>query len=125
MSVPRDDGFVHLADYTPPAWRIPHVELQFELAAETTEVSARLQLEPDPAQPGAPLVLDGVDLELLAIAIDGAPLPADRYAYDGRRLQVHGVAQACVLETRVRIHPAANTRLEGLYRSGRLLLLPC
>ena len=62
MSVSRDDGFVHLADYTPPAWRIPHVELQFELAAETTEVAARLQLEPDPAQPGAPLVLDGVDI---------------------------------------------------------------
>ena len=32
---------------------------------------------------------------------------------------------ACTLETRVRIRPAANTRLEGLYRSGPLLLTQC
>ncbi len=125
MSVSRDDGFVHLADYTPPAWRIPHVELQFDLAAETTEVVSRLQLEPDQQQLGAPLVLDGVDLELLAISVDGAPLAAAAYAYDGRHLQVHGIHRTCVLETRVRIHPAANTRLEGLYRSGQLLLTQC
>jgi aminopeptidase N len=125
MSVSRDDGFVHLADYTPPAWRIPHIELEFELAAEATDVVSRLRLEPDPAQAGAPLVLDGVGLELLAISVDGMPLAADRYAYDGRHLRVPDLDRACVLETRVRIHPAANTRLEGLYRSGRLLLTQC
>ncbi|TNJ32713.1 aminopeptidase N [Arenimonas terrae] len=125
MSVPRDDGFVYLADYTAPAWRIPQVELQFELAAEATEVVSRLQLVPDPAQGGEALVLDGVDLELLAIAVDGVALAADRYRYDGRQLQVPGLDRACVLETRVRIRPAANTRLEGLYRSGRLLLTQC
>ncbi|WP_146907769.1 aminopeptidase N [Arenimonas daejeonensis] len=125
MSVPRDDGFVHLADYTAPAWRILRVELQFDLAAESTEVSARLQLQPDPGQPIAPLELDGVDLELLAIAVDGEILPDTRYRYDGRHLRVTGLDRDCVLETRVRIHPAANTRLEGLYRSGRLLLTQC
>ena len=125
MSVPRDDGFVHLVDYRPPAWRIAQVELQFELAAESTEVTARLQLQPDPDQPGTPLELDGVELELLAIAIDGIELPATRYRYDGRHLRVSGLDRACVLETRVRIHPAANTRLEGLYRSGQLLLTQC
>ena len=114
MSLPRGDGFVHLADYRPPAWRIPSAELQFELGPEATEVSARLALSPDPAQPGEPLELDGEELELLAISLDGQPLPPERYDYDGRRLRVHGVAADCTLETRVRIHPAANTRLEGL-----------
>jgi aminopeptidase N len=125
MSLPRGDGFVHLADYRPPAWRIPSAELQFELDPEATEVLARLVLSPDPAQPGEPLELDGEELELLAITLDGQPLPPERYEYDGQRLRVHGVAADCVLETRVRIHPAANTRLEGLYRSGRLLLTQC
>lgn len=125
MSLPRGDGFVHLADYRPPAWRIPSAELQFELDPEATEVVARLALSPDPAQPGEPLELDGEELELLAIALDGQPLPAERFEYDGQRLRVHGVAADCVLETRVRIHPASNTRLEGLYCSGRLLLTQC
>ncbi|MFY2762640.1 aminopeptidase N [Arenimonas sp. MALMAid1274] len=125
MSVPRDDGFVHLADYTPPAWRILHAELAFELDPDDTQVSARLQLEPDPAQPGQVLVLDGVDLELVDIRLDGRALSPADYAYDGRHLRLPGPRQPCVLETRVRIRPAANTRLEGLYRSGALLLTQC
>jgi len=125
MSVPRDDGFVHLADYTSPAWRIRHADLAFELAPAGTEVGARLQLDPDPDQAGADIELDGVDLELRAIALDGDPLPPDRYRYDGRRLRITGVTQACVLETRVGIRPDANTRLEGLYCSGKLLLTQC
>ena len=126
MSVPsRPDGYVHLADYRPPAWRIPSVDLQFDLDPEATIVEARLALSPDPAQPGVDPLLDGEELDLLSIAIDGAPLSPDAYDYDGRRLRLIGVRAACTLETRVRIRPAANTRLEGLYRSGPLLLTQC
>src|SRR5690606_38580719 len=78
-----------------------------------------------PGRPGQPPELDGEELELLAIALDGEPLRPGRYDYDGQRLRVHGVSAACELRTRVRIHPATNTRLEGLYRSGRLLLTQC
>ena len=125
MSPPRDDGHVHLADYVPPAWRIVHADLAFDLDPDATEVCARLLLEPDPAQPGQALVLDGEALELLSIKLDGRPLPGDRYRYDGRELRIEGLPGACELETRVRIHPAGNTRLEGLYTSGRLLLTQC
>ncbi|KFN46338.1 aminopeptidase N [Arenimonas metalli] len=125
MSLPRDDGHVHLADYVPPAWRIRHADLAFDLDPDATEVHARLSLDPDPDQPGQPLVLDGEELTLLSIAVDGRPLAADRYTYDGATLRIDGLAGACELETRVRIHPAGNTRLEGLYPSGRLLLTQC
>ena len=126
MSVPsRPDGYVHLADYRAPAWRIPRVELEFELDPESTEVVARLSLDPDPDQPGVDPLLDGEDLELLEIAIDGTPLAAEAYDYDGSRLRLIGVRAACTLETRVRIRPCANTRLEGLYCSGPLLLTQC
>ncbi len=114
-----------LSDYRAPAWRIVHADLAFELDAEATEVAARLQLRPDPAQPGVPLELDGQELELLAIAVDGQPLDASRYQLDGQRLVIAGLAGECVLETRCRIHPARNTRLEGLYRSGESLLTQC
>ncbi|GAB2500138.1 aminopeptidase N [Arenimonas alkanexedens] len=125
MSLPRDDGHIHLADYVPPAWRILHADLEFDLDPDATEIRARLSLEPDPDQPGQALVLDGEELTLLSIAIDGRPLDAARYRYDGRELRIDGLSGACELETCVRIHPAGNTRLEGLYPSGQLLLTQC
>ena len=125
MTQLRGDGHVHLADYRAPAWRIPQADLEFELNSAATIVAARLCLSPDPAQPGQPLELDGEGLELLDITLDGQPLPAERYDYDGHRLVVRGLSGDCELATRVRIHPADNTRLEGLYRSGDLLLTQC
>ncbi len=114
-----------LSDYRAPAWRITHAELAFALDAEATEVHARLHLEADVSQPGAPLVLDGEELELLAITLDGQTLDASRYHLDGHHLRIDGAPTPCVLETRCRIHPSRNTRLEGLYHSGTSLLTQC
>ncbi len=125
MITPREDGHVHLADYLPPAWRIPRAELAFDLDAEATTVEAVLSLEPDPFREPQPIELDGEELELLAIELDGRALAGGEYTYDGRVLRIPGVIGPCRLRTVVRIHPAANTRLEGLYRSGRLLLTQC
>ncbi|HEX5756806.1 MAG TPA: aminopeptidase N [Arenimonas sp.] len=124
MNAPRDDGYIYLDDYTPAPWRITRVELVCELGRNSSEIEARLHLSP--GEPWlAPLELDGEELELLAIAIDHAPLPPERYAYDGHRLRIDGLTGPCVLHTRVRIDPSRNTRLEGLYASGELLLTQC
>ncbi len=124
-SGPSGHTEILLSDYRAPAWRIVHVELGFDLGADATEVTARLHLQPDPSQPRAPLVLDGQELELLGIAVDGQPLAAERYRLDDHSLTVDGLPGECVLETRCRIHPSKNTRLEGLYRSGESLLTQC
>ena len=124
-SGPSGHTEILLSDYRAPAWRIIQAELSFDLDAEASEVSARLHLQPDPAEAGEPLVLDGQDLELLEIALDGKPLDPSRYHLDGHELTIMGVDTACVLETRARNHPSRNTRLEGLYRSGETLLTQC
>jgi len=124
-SRPAGHADIYLSDYSAPAWRVAHAELTFELDADATEVSARLHLKPDPEQAGAPLVLDGEDLDLLAIALDGAPLDAAQYRIESGRLTIEGVARDCVLETRARIAPSRNTQLQGLYRSGDTLLTQC
>ncbi|HAI59977.1 MAG TPA: aminopeptidase N [Xanthomonadaceae bacterium] len=119
------DSPVRLSDYAAPPWTITDVELSVDLGRERSEIEARLVLRCN--APGAPLRLDGEDLVLLAIALDGRELSAAEYAHDDRCLVVHaaqGLA-ACTLRTRVRVHPAANTRLEGLYASGSLLLTQC
>ncbi len=116
---------IRLADYRPPAWRVETVSLVFELDADATEVEATLALRPDPAQPGAPLRLDGRGLELLSVAVDGRPLAADAYLLDDEGLTLPGQRAGCTLVTRCRIRPRANTRLEGLYASGPMLLTQC
>jgi aminopeptidase N len=124
-SRPSGHADIHLSEYQAPAWRVAHAELCFELGFDATEVVARLNLEPDPAQPDAPLVLDGEDLDLLAITLDGTPLDASRYHVNADRLTIKGIDAVCVLETRVRIAPSRNTQLQGLYRSGDALLTQC
>jgi aminopeptidase N len=116
---------IRLGDYRPPAWRVREAVLAFDLDAVATVVESELHLEPDAAQPGAPLRLDGEELELLSIELDGQPLPETRYAHDERGLTISGVSAACRLRTRVRIHPERNTRLEGLYASERSLFTQC
>ena len=75
---------IRLVDYRAPAWRVEHVELDFELGIDATEVAAKLLLRRDPEQ-DEPLRLDGENLELLSIALDGRPLPADVYRQWYRR----------------------------------------
>src|SRR3569623_2922092 len=116
----RDDQTpspIRLADYRPPAWTVEQVELEFDLGIDSSEVRSRPHLRRDPAQ-DAPLRLDGEGLELVAIALDGQPLQGSAYRYRDNVLEVEGAADGSVLETCVRVRPAANTALEGLYLSG-------
>ncbi|OOG43521.1 aminopeptidase N [Rhodanobacter sp. C05] len=108
---------IRLSDYRAPAWRVETVELDFDLGIDTSELFARLLLRRDPAQT-EPLRLDGENLQLLSIALDGEQLPATAYRYVDNVLEVDGARDGSVLETRVRLRPAANTALEGLYLSG-------
>ncbi|HWX64897.1 MAG TPA: aminopeptidase N [Rhodanobacter sp.] len=110
-------ALIRLSDYRAPAWRVESVELDFDLGIDASELAARLLLRRDPVQT-SPLRLDGENLQLLSIALDGQQLPATAYRYVGNLLEVDGARDGSVLETRVRLRPATNTALEGLYLSG-------
>ena len=110
-------ALIRLRDYRAPAWRVETIELEVDLGIDASEIFTRLRLRRDPAQK-APLRLDGENLRLLSITLDGRQLPASAWRYDGRVLEVDGARDGSVLETRVRVRPAANTALEGLYLSG-------
>ena len=110
-------SLIRLSDYRAPAWRVETVELDFDLGIDTTELSARLLLRCDATQK-SPLRLDGENLELLSIMLDDQPLPPTAYRYANRVLEIDNARDGSVLETRVRLRPAVNTALEGLYLSG-------
>ena len=97
-----------------------------DLDAEQTRVVCRLQLQSEQAEQGfASLCLDGDELETLAVRVDGRQLGATEYQIESNQLRIHRVPTRCLVETEVRICPQRNTRLEGLYASGPMLLTQC
>jgi aminopeptidase N len=117
----------HLADYRPSPFLIDHVALVFDLGEEFTTVAAKLTVRrnPDPAAPRGPLVLDGVEIELIGIRCDGRELDAGEYTFDGEGLTLPDPADAFTLETEGRIKPQGNTSLEGLFASGDNFCTQC
>jgi aminopeptidase N len=113
---------VRLSDYKRPVFGVEEVALDFDLDPAATIVSARLNISRHAA---GPLVLDGRQLELLSVALDGEVLGDNRYAVRGDKLVIDDVPDKFVLETRVKIVPEANTELSGLYMSGAGFFTQC
>jgi aminopeptidase N len=110
---------IRLEDYTPPAFLIDTVDLDFDIHLDHTDVRARLALRRNRAavDPAAPLVLDGEALVLLAVALDGRALAAHEYTIDDAHLTMPDVPDAFTLHATVRIRPRDNTTLMGLFAS--------
>ena len=113
----------HLADYRAPDFLVDTVALDFELDAAATTVRSRLALRR--MRDGADLRLDGLDMTLLSVAVDGAAIAPDAYRVEPEALVIPGLPAACVLEIAVRIAPADNTTMSGLYVSGGAFFTQC
>ncbi len=119
---------VRLADYRPPAFLIDTVDLVFELGDTDTRVKSRLRVRrnPDPLDQAAPLHLDGEELELISLALDGEPLGANRYQLPPEGgLTLADVPDTFTLDVETRITPGTNTALSGLYMSGGNFCTQC
>jgi aminopeptidase N len=117
-----------LADYRPPDFLIDRVELEFDLADAETRVKSHLALRrnPDASDPAAPLRLDGDELQLVAISLDGRPLaPGDYHLEPDGALIIPQVPDAFALDIATHIHPERNTALSGLYTSGANYCTQC
>ncbi|MEX2525682.1 MAG: aminopeptidase N [Gammaproteobacteria bacterium] len=112
-------------DYTAPACLVHQVELTVDIR-DRTQVEAELQMERNPASvAGAPLKLDGENLKLLSLEIDGTALGEGDYKLHQDGLTIPTPPDRFVLKTRVEIDPDNNTALEGLYRSDEILCTQC
>ncbi|OIP11608.1 MAG: aminopeptidase N [Betaproteobacteria bacterium CG2_30_68_42] len=118
---------IRLKDYTPPAFLIDEVDLDFDLCDERTRVRAKLALRRNPAAaaPDAPLALDAEDIELVSVRLDGRTLAPDAFSMSAAGLVVAQVPDAFTLETECLIDPEHNTRLEGLYASSTGYFTQC
>ncbi|MHA7773641.1 aminopeptidase N [Roseibium sp. M-1] len=118
---------IRLEDYQPPAYRIDKVHLNVDLHPVATTVTASLSVSrQDGTAAGAPLVLDGDELTLSAISLDGTPLADNAYSAEADRLEIHSPPAAPFELTLVTtINPDANTKLMGLYRSSGTYCTQC
>nr|HMQ57127.1 aminopeptidase N [Rhizobiaceae bacterium] len=117
-----------LEDYRPPEYGIDTVDLVFRLDAKRTLVSARLGMRRIAETPqGAPLVLDGDELEFISLSIDGAKAEAGAYTATAASLTLHPppAAERFMLDIETAINPSANTKLMGLYRSNGVYCTQC
>ena len=117
-----------LEDYRPPEYGIDTVDLVFRLDAKRTLVSARLGMRRIAETPqGAPLVLDGDELEFISLSIDGAKAEAGAYTATAASLTLHTppAAERFMLDIETAINPSANTKLMGLYRSNGVYCTQC
>ncbi len=113
---------IYLKDYKPYPFAIGHLDLTFQIHDGHTDVSARSAIRKTD-QTATEIFLNGEDLELLSIEIDGREI--NDYRRDEHGLYIPCPAEGFTLEIKTRIKPEENTRLEGLYKSGDTYCTQC
>ena len=118
---PPTNVAIRREDYRPPDWLVPEISLDFALNPDRTVVRATLSIERN-GDHDRPLRLDGDGLKLLSARVEGKEA---RSSFDADQLVIEIDADRATVETEVEIHPAANTKLMGLYASNGMLCTQC
>ncbi len=110
-------------DYAPAAYAIEHVQLEFDLDPERTRVKSRMQVQRRPGfGADAALHLDGEDITLQSLRVDGKPYV---YAQSAGGIRLDKLPERFELEVLNTCSPASNTHLSGLYMSGGAFFTQC
>lgn len=115
-----------LEDYTVPDFIFDHVDLDFNLVSSATRVKSKITVRRNPdGQDGADLVLDGEDITLKRVSINGQVLKRSQYKLTQSQLILSALPDHFTLEIETKCDPAANTKLMGLYVSGGRFCTQC
>jgi len=126
ITVASSPKTIYLSDYKKPDYQLDSVELRFELHETCTRVYSKLKFRRAPeAEAHAPLKLDGSQLELRVLKLDGETLGPERYLLKDEKLIIEQAPECFELEIETRINPQANTALEGLYLSSGMFCTQC
>ena len=113
------------ADYQAPAWWIDTVELTFDLDPAKTRVLNRMRVRRNPEVVAQPLRLDGDELNLARVLVNGA---GTSFKMDGDQLVLENLPEGnepVELEIFTTCCPAKNTKLMGLYVSEDTFFTQC
>ena len=117
-------GTIYRKDYQVPDFSVKKVDLLVQIAEGQTQVTATLAVSRQAGQDSA-LTLDGEQLDLLWIELDGQRLSPEEYDISESQLMIPSVPDEFSLRTCVAICPEENTSLEGFYRSQSAYCTQC
>ncbi len=119
---------IRLENYTVSSFLIDQTKLKFELGATGTLVTANLNIRRNPEcklDGAINLELNGSNLELKQLAVNGKLLASSDYEQNAEYLIIPNMPNEFELECITLIHPETNKSLEGLYQSGNLFCTQC
>jgi len=117
---------VKLQDYTPPAYLITQIDLDFDLYDNHTLVRSILQVHRNPLSASkTTLQLHGEKLALKDIKLNNHTLEPKGYHVDATILSLFNPPDTFTLSIETEIKPHENTELEGLYQSNELFCTQC
>jgi aminopeptidase N len=119
------NNVIRRADYQPPAYWIDTVELSFDLDPAKTRVLNRMKLRRNPAMPAQALRLDGEELNLARVLVNGQ---GTSFKLENGQLVLENLPageEPFELEIFSTCAPAKNTKLSGLYTSGDSFFTQC
>jgi len=118
---------IYLKDYQPADFVIEHVYLYFDLNEDQTDVKCVMKMQRNPKSKNkkAALILNGEEMELKAVSIDGRLLKNSEYKVNDTHLTLSNMPDAFTLETEVIIKPQENTALCGLYKARTNFCTQC
>ena len=116
---------VYRADYQAPAWWIDTVDLTFDLDPAKTRVLNKMRVRRNPDVPAQPLHLNGDELNLARVMVNGA---GTSFKMDGSDLVLENLPEGhepVDLEIFTTCVPEKNTKLMGLYTSNGSFFTQC
>jgi aminopeptidase N len=123
LSEPRT---VYLSEYQPPDYSIDTVDLSISLFYDKVLVTSVTSLRrAKHSMSDVPLILDGEELVLVELAVDGRVLDGKEYEADAQNLTIFNVPDSFTLRCVTEIYPQKNTSLEGLYQSSGNFCTQC
>ncbi|MGI2216711.1 aminopeptidase N [Shewanella baltica] len=111
----------YLKDYQAPLFTIDTIDLAFNLAGNETQVQAISRVKRTSKHTQA-LVLDGEDLTVISLTVDGEAVP---YHVSAGQLVLETALDEFELNIVTKLDPEANSSLEGLYMSDGAYCTQC
>ena len=110
---------IKLSDYKKPTYVVETIDLVVHLDNTETLIQSKMKIKKF-SDEIAPLVLNGEELTLKSVALNGKKLAPSDYSLSDDLLTINDAPAEFVLDIENTMNPEANKTLDGLYKSGTI-----
>ena len=109
------------SDYQTVNFNLKEVKLHFKLNETHTCITNIMTFN----KVYGDIHLDGIDIELVSIAVNNKLLKPSDYKYDDTKIIISNAPKDSKVKIITNINPSLNSRLEGLYISDKIFVTQC